>query len=156
MAIPLDAAGYGEDGEEERAQRAAVPLHQDELRLFVDRLRWLHEQRVLTLDMYKELGSGLDKTIHWLDELVRLRGAAQASQSRPSVNAYAAAYEFRGDQDYTPTEGERAMIEDAIEGYLSLMEAPSPDHPACPCKPARCTYPGCTCALPSAERESGQ
>lgn len=40
--------------------------------------------------------------------------------NRPSVNAYASEYEYRGDQDYVPSEGERAMIEDAIEGYLSL------------------------------------
>ena len=37
-----------------------------------------------------------------------------------SVNSYAANYEFRGDSgDYTPTDGERVMIEDAIEGFLS-------------------------------------
>ncbi|KAB2676750.1 hypothetical protein F9K85_09650 [Brucella tritici] len=37
-----------------------------------------------------------------------------------SVNSYAANYEFRGDNgDYTPTDVERVMIEDAIEGFLS-------------------------------------
>lgn len=40
-----------------------------------------------------------------------------------TVNDYAKEYEFRGDSgDYTPTEAERAMIEDAIEGYLSLID----------------------------------
>ncbi len=44
----------------------------------------------------------------------------QISSATPiSVNDYAASYEYRGDQDYVPTDGERAMIEDAIEGYLS-------------------------------------
>lgn len=50
-------------------------------------------------------------------------GAAKEAKhcgNRPSVNAYASEYEYRGDQDYVPSEGERAMIEDAIEGYLSL------------------------------------
>jgi len=37
-----------------------------------------------------------------------------------SVNSYAANYEFRGDNgDYTPTDGERAMIEDAIQGFIA-------------------------------------
>lgn len=36
------------------------------------------------------------------------------------VNEYVAGYEFRGDADYTPTDGERTMIEDAIEGYLYI------------------------------------
>jgi hypothetical protein len=42
-----------------------------------------------------------------------------------SVNEYAATYYFAGDGgDYTPTEGERAMIEDAINGYLAAHPAP--------------------------------
>lgn len=41
-------------------------------------------------------------------------------------NQYAAEYEFRGDGgDYTPTDGERTMIEDAILGYLGQFDEPS-------------------------------
>jgi hypothetical protein len=52
--------------------------------------------------------------------------SSQAQRTMPSVNEYVADYEYRGDQDYVPSEGERAMIEDAIEGYFSLLPAPSP------------------------------
>lgn len=42
-----------------------------------------------------------------------------------TVHQYVSEYELRGDGcDHAPTDGERAMIEDAIEGYLSLLEAP--------------------------------
>lgn len=37
----------------------------------------------------------------------------------PTVHEYIADYEYRGDQDHVPTEDERAMLEDAIEGYLA-------------------------------------
>lgn len=41
-------------------------------------------------------------------------------------HTFAWEYEFRADEgDYTPTEGERAMIEDAICGYLSHLPAPT-------------------------------
>jgi hypothetical protein len=41
-------------------------------------------------------------------------------------NQYAAEYEFRGDGgDYTPTDGERTMIEDAIHGYLGQFDEPT-------------------------------
>lgn len=36
----------------------------------------------------------------------------------PTINEFANYYEFRGDYDHTPTDGERTMIEDAITGYL--------------------------------------
>lgn len=37
---------------------------------------------------------------------------------------FASEYEFRGDGgDHVPTENERAMIEDAIEGYLSVAQS---------------------------------
>jgi hypothetical protein len=52
--------------------------------------------------------------------------SSQAQMTMPSVNEYVADYEYRGDQDYVPSEGEQAMIEDAIEGYFSLLTAPSP------------------------------
>lgn len=35
---------------------------------------------------------------------------------------FAQEYEFRGDTDYTPNDGERTMIEDAICGYLAAIE----------------------------------
>lgn len=39
-------------------------------------------------------------------------------------HTFASEYEFRADEgDYTPSEGERAMIEDAICGYLALLPA---------------------------------
>lgn len=43
-----------------------------------------------------------------------------------NVHDYVNDYEFRGEVDYTPTEGERAMIEDAIEGYLNDARAAPP------------------------------
>jgi hypothetical protein len=52
-------------------------LHQNELRLLADRLRWLFQQRCLTLDMHKELGNSLQKIVHHLDELVELRAREQ-------------------------------------------------------------------------------
>lgn len=50
-----------------------TPLHLDELHLFTDRLRWLYNERVLTLDMHKELGNSLGKIVHYLDELIQKR-----------------------------------------------------------------------------------
>jgi hypothetical protein len=41
----------------------------------------------------------------------------------PSPHEYAMEYEFRGDGDYTPTDAERTMIEDAICGYLGEVSA---------------------------------
>lgn len=40
------------------------------------------------------------------------------SKMTPTINEFANYYEFRGDYDHTPTDGERTMIEDAITGYL--------------------------------------
>lgn len=39
------------------------------------------------------------------------------------LDEYAMEYEFRGDGDYTPTDAERTMIEDAICGYLGELSA---------------------------------
>lgn len=37
---------------------------------------------------------------------------------------YVKEYEFRGDgEDYTPSEHERAMIEDAINGFLASIDS---------------------------------
>lgn len=42
-----------------------------------------------------------------------------------SVHQFASEYEFRGDGgDHVPTDGERAMIEDAIGGYLAARQDP--------------------------------
>lgn len=38
-----------------------------------------------------------------------------------NVHEYVESYEFRGDQDYTPNDREKVLIEDAIAGYLGLM-----------------------------------
>lgn len=44
-----------------------------------------------------------------------------------TVHSYAAEYEFRGDGgDHVPTENERAMIEDAIEGYIAIAVSRQP------------------------------
>jgi len=44
-----------------------------------------------------------------------------------SVSEFLADYEFRGDGgDYTPTEGERLLIEDAIHGYISQAALATP------------------------------
>lgn len=46
------------------------------------------------------------------------------SDSTDSVAEYVREYEFRGDGgDYTPTEGERLLIEDALHGFLADHEA---------------------------------
>lgn len=52
------------------------------------------------------------------------RLAAHVIDGQPSmsVHEYVGGYEFRGDQDYTPTDHERALIEDAINGYLGLCQ----------------------------------
>jgi hypothetical protein len=42
-----------------------------------------------------------------------------SSELRVSAHEYAMDYEFRADEgDYVPTDGERSMIEDAINGFL--------------------------------------
>ena len=42
----------------------------------------------------------------------------------PDVREYVGSYELRGDNgDYTPNERERLMIEDAIQGYIALINA---------------------------------
>jgi len=38
------------------------------------------------------------------------------------LNAYIADYEFRGDTAYRPTDNERALIEDALHGWLAEEE----------------------------------
>lgn len=44
-----------------------------------------------------------------------------------SVHDYVAQYEFRGDgSDHVPTDSERELIEDAIEGYLTTLRSPAP------------------------------
>jgi hypothetical protein len=50
------------------------------------------------------------------------------SRPRPDVSQYVKSYEFRFDDGagYVPTEHERAMLEDAIEGYLAERLPPSP------------------------------
>lgn len=40
-----------------------------------------------------------------------------------SVNEYVDGYEFRGEQDYTPNDHEKTIIEDAICGYLAMLPA---------------------------------
>lgn len=43
---------------------------------------------------------------------------AERAEMTMTPHAYAQEYEFRGDVDYTPSDFERTMIEDAILGYL--------------------------------------
>lgn len=47
--------------------------------------------------------------------------AAARVKEWDSVHEYVERYEFRGDQDYTPNEHEKALIEDAINGYVGAM-----------------------------------
>lgn len=50
-------------------------------------------------------------------------GMGERAPIRISAHEYAMEYEFRADEgDYVPTDGERAMIEDAINGFLSENE----------------------------------
>lgn len=42
------------------------------------------------------------------------------------VAEYVRNYEFRGESDYTPTDDERALIEDAIQGFIADHVAPDP------------------------------
>ncbi|WP_293880512.1 hypothetical protein [Sphingomonas sp.] len=72
-------------------------------------------------DAYDEAECAYDNEA-LLQAIHDLKTVKAAPVARPSVNEYASNYEYRGDQDYVPTEGECAMIEDAIEGYLSLCE----------------------------------
>lgn len=60
-----------------------------------------------------------------LDELIAMSDPASAANSEAlaeNVSAFVAEYEFRGGGDYTPNEGERILIEDAIHGFLSVLE----------------------------------
>lgn len=61
-----------------------------------------------------------------LAEIERLRslvGAQSTSHSSDSLSEYLADYDFRfdGGACYTPTEAEKAMLEDAILGYLAAL-----------------------------------
>ncbi len=47
--------------------------------------------------------------------------------STDSVHEFVASYESR-DPDYTPTDAERALIEDAINAYLSASPIEAPGH----------------------------
>lgn len=47
--------------------------------------------------------------------------AAARVKEWDSVHEYVERYEFRGDQDYTPNDHEKALIEDAINGYVGAM-----------------------------------
>ena len=47
---------------------------------------------------------------------------AERAEMTMTPHAYAQEYEFRGDTDYTPSDFERTMIEDAICGYLGEIE----------------------------------
>lgn len=56
------------------------------------------------------------------------RVAEWSSNKEPAMNVheYVESYEFRGDQDYTPNDHEKALIEDAILGFLGLSATPAP------------------------------
>jgi hypothetical protein len=50
--------------------------------------------------------------------------------TKQTVAEYVADYEFRGETDYSPTLDERAMIEDAINGFICEQEqarTPAPE-----------------------------
>src|SRR5690606_7806346 len=49
-----------------------------------------------------------------------------------NVHDYVESYEFRGESDYTPNDREKALIEDAIEGYRAMLSA----RPAAPSREA--------------------
>lgn len=49
-----------------------------------------------------------------------------------NVHDYVESYEFRGESDYTPNDREKALIEDAIEGYRFMLTA----RPAAPSREA--------------------
>lgn len=51
---------------------------------------------------------------------------AERAEMTMTPHAYAQEYEFRGDTDYTPNDGERTMIEDAIIGYLAAQDVEPP------------------------------
>jgi hypothetical protein len=79
--------------------------------------------------------AGVDQVIEQLEAAAEALASAPASNKEPApmtkqpvtVRAYVDDYEFRGDEAcHTPTENERAMIEDAIEGYLFEIGASAP------------------------------
>jgi hypothetical protein len=57
--------------------------------------------------------------------IVDAKGADRAAviEGPPTVHEYVSDYEYRGDQDHVPTDDERAMLEDAIEGYLATCHS---------------------------------
>jgi hypothetical protein len=58
-----------------------IPIHQDEARLLVDRLRWIYNQRRIDLDLAGEVcNKHLQPIIHWLDEYVALRDKVSETQ----------------------------------------------------------------------------
>jgi hypothetical protein len=61
------------------------------------------------------------------DGWITLKHSNRQRKATMNVHKYVNGYEFRGDgTDHTPTENERAMLEDAIEGYLSALSTPTP------------------------------
>lgn len=59
------------------------------------------------------------------DEIAALtaQDRAQPKKAKITVHEYVKAYqfEFDGGGTYTPTEAERAMLEDALEGFLAAQ-----------------------------------
>lgn len=64
--------------------------------------------------------------------------------------------DYADDLDYTerPAPGEYDVAADIRLVCQALVGAVEP-HPRCPCKPAPCIYPQCTCAIPSGDGTSG-
>lgn len=76
----------------------------------------------MSLDVALIEGNARDNEheIHYLyGEPVEPQAVARPLPLHTSAHQYAMEYEFRADEGaYTPTDGERAMIEDAINGFL--------------------------------------
>jgi len=67
------------------------------------------------------------RALHCAIVATRLASVSSASAEKPDVRAFVDSYEFRADDgDHTPTEAERALIEDAIHGYLAASPEPVP------------------------------
>lgn len=89
-----------------------------------ERLQAIEQQLVVNLGYFHDEKRILLETLqsHIISHISAIRALSSPdhADAGKTVHEYAQTYEWRGDSgDYVPTDAERAMIEDAIEGFIA-------------------------------------